>query len=270
MFILGLKFVLSNLPSTSDLPPNSSSSLIVNNEVEMNSNLSPTNILSQSETVVSDYDDIEIFDQYTNQNSDSEVDESHELYFIDSVRKWAIENNISHSSVKQLCSLYNECYDKQVLKKLPRDPRVLLFTPTRKLEFLEMSNGLYWHNGFENCLQSFFQNLDENKTISCNFNIDGIPLYRSSKAQFWPILFTIHEIKDFTPMVIGIYSGPNKPDAKLFLKSFVDELSPLLQNGLIINGHKVIIKIRCFICDAPARSMIKGGFGYFLILIYIP
>lgn len=237
------------------------------NDVEVNGNLPNTKILNQSETPVGNYDDIEILDNNTN-NSDSEIDELPEDYFINGVRKWAIENNISHSAVKQLCGFYNECYDKHVLKKLPRDPRMLLFTPTKKLEFLEVSNGLYWHNGFVNSLQSYFRNLDTNKTISCNFNIDGIPLYKSSKAQFWPILFTIHEIKNFIPMVIGVYSGSNKPDAKLFLKSFVDELLPLLQNGLIINGYKVIIKIRCFICDAPARSMIKGGFGYFLILIY--
>lgn len=110
-----------------------------------------------------------------------------------------------------------------------------------------MKDGLYWHNGFQYCLQTYFKYMDEPKAISCNFNIDGIPLYRSSKAQFWPILFTIHEIKDFVPMVVGIYSGSSKPDAKMFLKPFVEELSHVMQNGLILNGHKVEIKIRCFI-----------------------
>lgn len=61
-------------------------------------------------------------------------------------------------------------------------------------------------------------------------------------------------------MIIGIYCRENKPPTPdEFLTPFVDELLIILNNGIIINGHKINIRIRCFICDTPARSFIKGN-----------
>lgn len=48
-------------------------------------------------------------------------------------------------------------------------------------------------------------------------------------------------------------------DVNWFMSPFVDEFININESGgLIINGHKVSIKIRCFICDTPARSFFKG------------
>lgn len=77
--------------------------------------------------------------------------------------------------------------------------------------------------------------------------------------QFWPILFSIHD-SNIEPMIIGIYCGESKPPTPdEFLTPFVDELLTILNNGIIINGYKISIYIRCFICDTPARSFIKGN-----------
>lgn len=44
-----------------------------------------------------------------------------------------------------------------------------------------------------------------------------------------------------------------------FLSPFVTELNELLCDGLVIDGQKhVSFKVRCFICDTPARAMIRG------------
>lgn len=60
-------------------------------------------------------------------------------------------------------------------------------------------------------------------------------------------------------MIIGIYHGKVKPKrVEEFLKPFVDEALPILNAGVIINDHKLSIKIRAFICDSPARAFIKG------------
>lgn len=35
-----------------------------------------------------------------------------------------------------------------------------------------------------------------------------------------------------------------------------------MDNGIEINGHRLNVKIRCFICDAPARNFIKGTINF--------
>lgn len=63
----------------------------------------------------------------------------------------------------------------------------------------------------------------------------------------------------FEPMIIGLFYGKSKPGRiEEFLERFVDDMEVLLRNGLIINGCKLTVKIRAFICDSPARSFLKG------------
>lgn len=60
---------------------------------------------------------------------------------------------------------------------------------------------------------------------------------------------------------MSIWYGTGKPDpVNDFLRPFVNELKHLIANGISINGKKILIKIRCFICDTPARSLLKGCF----------
>lgn len=95
--------------------------------------------------------------------------------------------------------------------------------------------------------------------IDLTFNIDGLPLHKSSKFEFWPILFNIHNMPNINPMVIGIYCGDTKPPtADEFLNEFVEEMDYFLKNGLVINGYEMAIRVRCFVCDTPARAFVKG------------
>lgn len=105
----------------------------------------------------------------------------------------------------------------------------------------------------------FCSNIDHPITISINVNIDGIPIYKSSKAQFWPILFNIFEQPEVKPMTIAIFLGTSKPESlEEFLRPFVNELTDVLHHGIFMNGHKITIRLRCFICDSPARAFLKG------------
>lgn len=62
--------------------------------------------------------------------------------------------------------------------------------------------------------------------------------------------------------MISIWYGCGKPvPVNDFLLPFVNELNDLLRNGIVINGHQITIKIRCFICDTPARSLLKGKYN---------
>lgn len=75
----------------------------------------------------------------------------------------------------------------------------------------------------------------------------------------WPILINVHEERKITPMIVGIFSGKSKPTSiEEYLQQFVDEAVLVLQNGIVINGYILSVKIRAFICDSPARAFIKG------------
>lgn len=47
-------------------------------------------------------------------------------------------------------------------------------------------------------------------------------------------------------------------DVNKFLNPFVNDLNNVLQEGLNVKEKHITIKLRCFICDTPARSMLRG------------
>ncbi|XP_055605845.1 uncharacterized protein LOC129754015 [Uranotaenia lowii] len=130
----------------------------------------------------------------------------------------------------------------------------------RNTTFISMAdNGQYWHHGFEFCLRNLFDKLDRSISISININVDGLPIFKSSLKNFWPILCSVQEFPEMPPFAVGIYYGTAKPkDASEFLTPFIDELLPILEAGMTVNGYLITVKIRCFICDSPARAFIKG------------
>lgn len=169
----------------------------------------------------------------------------------DKIRKWATSFNISQRAFKSLFEIVN--FEMPGLL-----PRTLLRTPANVITH-QIGKGRYWHQGLQFCLRNYFFDLNKNMKVSINENMDGLPIFRSSKEEVWPILFNIHELPEFKPMVIGIYAGIGKPcDLNLFLRPFVDETKDLLLNGIAINGYLLQLEIRAFICDSPARAFIKG------------
>lgn len=201
-----------------------------------------------------------------------------ELHTLDSkdeldtfLRCWAINHNIRQVALKPLLSKLIEygC-------DLPKDPRTLMLTPKRQHVFTELAGGTYWHQGLEFCLRNTFSDLQQSLSISININIDGLPIHKNGRDEFWPILYNVHEMPQINPMIIAIFYGKCKPKkVEEFLKPFVDEILPILENGVSINGFKLDVKIRCFICDSPARSLIKGErvvetFLYLYIYIIFP
>lgn len=78
--------------------------------------------------------------------------------------------------------------------------------------------------------------------------------------QVWPILCAVAETHRVEPMIVGVFCGETKPQTTIsFLRPLVDELIYLINCGLTINGHRLNIRINHFICDSPARSLLKGS-----------
>ena len=114
----------------------------------------------------------------------------------------------------------------------------------RVSEIAPLGNGhfLYLH------LQPLLDLLPNNDSTIAELqvNMDGLPLYRSSNTQFWPILGSLNKSD---PFVIAVYCGNGKPDVNLFVRDFITEATYL----------KNRVHIKAIVCDTPARSFIKSS-----------
>lgn len=85
----------------------------------------------------------------------------------------------------------------------------------------------------------------------------------------WPILGLVSNIPSIKSLIfpIGIYAGKSKPkSSNSFLSEFVNELKDFVTEGIIIDGKKLTVSVKGFICDTPAKSFIlntKGHTGYY-------
>jgi len=98
-------------------------------------------------------------------------------------------------------------------KKLGKTYRSL--TPRRlQYQMYDIPPGQMAYSGISNVL-NFCKNklYDPSKrTVRLSINIDGLPLYRSSKVDLWPILGRIEEKKIFP---IAVYAGKKNRDAAI-------------------------------------------------------
>jgi hypothetical protein len=96
--------------------------------------------------------------------------------------------------------------------------------------------------------------------IDLSMNIDGLPLFKSSRINIWPILMSVN--KALQPLPVAVFCGIGKPNLLVFLSQFCAELTNLTDNGF--SFQEMLIKIRkvIFICDSPARSFLLNTKGH--------
>jgi len=64
---------------------------------------------------------------------------------------------------------------------------------------------------------------------------------------------------NFQPFVVALYYGSSKPDPfEEFLEDFLEELQPLIQNGVSFQNLIHTVTVKAIICDAQARSFLKS------------
>lgn len=235
-------------------------------------NIPPSELANSSEQSIftwsDSYSEHAEFNHGDSDLSDNLEKNDFDLSLEDQLSVWASRYNIAHSALRDLLKILHPYHEY-----LPKDPRTLLQTQ-RQVEVVEISGGHYHHFGIENGIKcqvlgvlSLFTKSQE--TIGIQVNIDGVPLFKSSNTQFWPILGRIIEPFSAEPFIIGIFVGEKKPsDIHSFLRDFVEEMKALEQNGIHIEHLKcdVFVAISCVICDTPARAFVKqvkGHSGYF-------
>ncbi|CAN8026464.1 unnamed protein product [Ixodes persulcatus] len=177
---------------------------------------------------------------------------------------WAINTNTPASHLMLLLKFLHPHH-----KDLPVDGRTLLKT-LRTTEVAQMGSGLYHYFGVAAGLMAEASAgllPSECSTLALSINVDGLPISRSSRKQFWPVLVLVKESRGQNPFVAALYEGDGKPEnVELFMKDFVEEVSVLLTQGIHLNSKFYTVKLHSFICDAPARAYlkcIKGHTAYY-------
>lgn len=149
---------------------------------------------------------------------------------------------------------------------LPKTRETLLKTTRTKIVPRVCAPGEYHHFGLSHALAKLnLSYLAECESVVLDISIDGLALAKSSKLKIWPILGAFSANLNISPFLIGAYVGYHDPgDIDDFLSDFVNELKILLVNGVNVTPrliHKPLM-IRCFVCDAPARSFLAGVHGH--------
>lgn len=128
--------------------------------------------------------------------------------FVTDLVCWALQNKVKHTQMRGLLNILNDHFPQT---ELPQDPRTLLKTPRMIDVFVDPLNDgeKYWYYGLErsmkNCLGAVTDDMPFK--ISLNFSTDGLPISKASCDSFWPLLYSIHELPQIKPSVIGIYQG---------------------------------------------------------------
>ena len=206
-----------------------------------------------------------------NSDMDTESDaDDNDSVFQNRLAEWASKFQISHSAIAHLLSILQDSHTN-----LPKDPRTLLQTK-RDYELRTIEGGSYYHFDMKLSISDALAAVDlpgpvraDLKIIYVQINIDGLPLFKSSNVQFWPILGRIDNPIQGEPFIIGLFCGRSKPvHVEEYLRDFITEMQALENDGFQFEGfnHQLHVKISCFICDAPATAFIKqikGHSGYY-------
>ncbi|XP_050513733.1 uncharacterized protein LOC126889458 [Diabrotica virgifera virgifera] len=235
------------------------SSTDVTNSKVSSENLINSNNISEIEndtSIESDFEmDLELISCLDNaSNSNKFQKNSYDLH--GELKRWAIRNKVTHSTVTDLLHVL-----VPVHPELPLSSKTLLNTPTTITLKKKLTSGSYVHFGLENYLKFYISTNDSiiSNDILISFNIDGLPLFKSSSVQFWPILgLIVNSSIKVKPFAIGVFCGNSKPSPLAdYLNDFINDLKFLLENGLTFKDKEYRIHVHSFICDAPARAFIK-------------
>ena len=198
-------------------------------------------INEQNDIIVSDTD------------SEPEIQQSS---LVDVLPEWINKFQIKHNAVDALLKLlkpYNH-------PDLPSTARTLL--KTDRVVATEIKSGMsYYYFGLNNQIRKHLALfpvgvVDQLDQLDISLHIDGLTLFKSTSKTVWPILCALH-LDPMQVFPVTLTYGNHKPTDMTFMDDVIESALELMQDGLHFNDRIISINIRCIVCDAPARSMVK-------------
>lgn len=236
-----------------------SKNLTADNECRVD--LRDTGTCSADSDVINETDsewDWDMIDRHEGKNESEDDFNEPESTLSSDLSEWATECRINHTAVDKLLKVLSKhgCTD------LPTTARTLLKTK-RTVETQVISNMRYYNFGLESELKKKLDNytieqISRINTLDISLNIDGLPLFKSSKTSLWPILCSIDNIDPKIVFPVALTLGTSKPDNLDFLNETINELDLILQQGITFNEKLIQVNLKCIVCDAPAKAMVKG------------
>jgi hypothetical protein len=173
---------------------------------------------------------------------------------------WAVQFNITLRALTALL-----CILRLFHPELPKTGTTLLHTK-RNFKIARRAGGEYFYFGIVTALtqtlNTIFDKLTSNSVLNLQLNIDGLPLFKSSGASFWPVLGLLQGFKLQSPVLISLFCGATKPNC---LNEYFDDLINDINEvgrGFLFRGKALTIKICNIVCDAPARAFVKAIKGH--------
>ena len=117
------------------------------------------------------------------------------------LKLWSTNHKSSRQSVNDLLGVL-----RQYHPDLPKDARTLLGTPSGvNLETLDTGDFKYFgiETNIKRLLKLIPSLLKKDDIINLLFNIDGLPLFKSSLRQFWPILASFNNSPVFIVDIVN-------------------------------------------------------------------
>lgn len=176
----------------------------------------------------------------------------------ETIRKWALRSYVTPEALNSLMDILR----MKTNFRLPEDAHTLLGIRQSDQEITSIAGGELWYPGVIAVLEKHFRNNKEQLSVSSmslNFYINGLPLSKDTRKQFWPMLMTIHELPEVPVLMVGNFLGDSKPKSvEQYLRPLVTELNVLMANGVFVNDKLIDVRVGAIIAEAPARAFIKG------------
>lgn len=228
----------------------------INNQVLTNENLQEHNedILPRPEDIIESDRESVTSDKSITDDLPNEF-EDYKTFLIE----WKLSNNITSNATSELLKFLN----KNGHPDLPKDCRTLMQTPKQRL-IIDIPPGKYVHISLKNSLETILthHNDPDLNEIIIDFNVDGVPISKSTNSSFWPILFRVRNIPTASVSCLGVYHGLNKPRIFAdFLRPHINELKELITH-FSFNNKIIKVLVGAYICDAPAKALISGIKGH--------
>ena len=174
---------------------NSNDQVDNNDEIDHDFEINVSNSLSNSDSE----SDSESDSQFDNLLDTEITHQENEATLKGNLAEWVVKNQTSHSATNELLEILRSFGHEE----LPKDVRTLLKTP-RHIAVKEKCGGEYIYFGLETCILKHLGETQTIDSVDLFVNIDGLPIFKSTSADVWPILCCFSNVQ---PFVVALFCG---------------------------------------------------------------